>query len=164
MIAELFHDPELAVAIAFVIAVALVWKRFWAALTSALDARTTRIKAQLDEAQSLREEAQQALAQIQRRQRDATQEAEAIIAHAREEAARYAEKAKQELDAALQRRERLAQERIALSESKAVDEVRGAAVDVAIDAARRIISESLGDAQANTLIERAIDELPARLN
>jgi len=164
MIAELFHDPEVAVAIAFVIAVALVSKRAWAVISAALDARAARIKAQLDEAQALREEAQQALAQIQRRQRDALQEAEAIIAHAREEAARYAEKAKRDLGAALERRERLAQERIALAERKAVDEVRNAAVDVAIEAARRIIAENLGAAQGSALIERAIEELPAGLN
>jgi F-type H+-transporting ATPase subunit b len=164
VIAELFHDPEVAVAIAFVIALAVVARKVWATITAALDTRAARIKAQLDEARTLREEAQQALAQIQRRQRDALQEAEAIIAHAREEAARYAEKAKQDLEAALQRRERLAQERIALAESKAVDEVKGAAVDVAIDAARRIIADNLGETQGNALIERAIEDLPARIN
>lgn len=164
MLAEIFHDPEVAVAIAFVIAIAVVAKRGWATIATTLDARAARIKTQLDEAQALRDEAQQALAQIQRRQRDALKEAEAIIAHAREEAQRYAEKAKRDLDAALERRERLAQERIALAERKAVDEVRGAAVDVAIEAARRIIADNLGAAQGNALIERAIEELPARLN
>jgi F-type H+-transporting ATPase subunit b len=164
MIRELFHDPELAVAIAFVVAVALIAKKLWAALAAMLDTRAARIKADLDEAQKLRDEAQRTLAQFQRKQRDALQEAEAIVAHAREESQRYAERAQRELEAAIERRERLAAERVALAEAKAIAEVRNTAVDIAISAARRVIAERLGDAQRNSLVDQAIAELPQRLN
>jgi len=164
MIRELFHDPELAVAIAFVVAVALIAKKLWAAITAMLDTRAARIKADLDEAQKLRDEAQRTLAQFQRKQRDALQEAEAIVAHAREESQRYSERAQRELDAAIERRERLAAERVALAEAKAIAEVRNTAVDIAISAARRVIAERLGDAQRNILVDQAIAELPLRLN
>jgi F-type H+-transporting ATPase subunit b len=164
VIRELFHDPELAVAIAFVVAVALIAKRLWVAITAMLDTRAAKIKAELDEAQKLRDEAQKTLGQFQRKQRDALQEAEAIVAHAREESQRYAERAQRELDAAIERRERLAAERIALAEAKAIAEVRNTAVDIAISAARRVIAERLGDAQRNSLVDQAIAELPQRLN
>jgi F-type H+-transporting ATPase subunit b len=164
MIRELFHDPELAVAIAFVVAVALIAKKLWVAIAAMLDTRAAKIKADLDEAQKLRDDAQKTLGQIQRKQRDALQEAEAIVAHAREESQRYAERARLELDAAIERRERLAAERVALAEAKAIAEVRNTAVDIAIGAARRVIAERLGDAQRNILVDQAIAELPLRLN
>jgi F-type H+-transporting ATPase subunit b len=164
MIRELFHDPELAVAIAFVIAIVVVSKKVWLALSGLLDERAAKIKAELDEAQRLKDDAQKMLGQFQRKQRDALQEAEAIVAHAREESQRYAERAQRELEAAIERRERLAAERVALAEAKAIAEVRNTAVDIAISAARRVIAERLGDAQRNSLVDQAIAELPQRLN
>ena len=53
MIREIFHDPELAVAIAFVIAIVLVSKRAWQVLAGMLDERAAKIKAELDEARVL---------------------------------------------------------------------------------------------------------------
>jgi len=164
MIRESFHDPELAVAIAFVIAIVLVSKRVWQVLTGMLDDRAAKIKAELDEAQKLKEDAQKMLGQFQRKQRDALQEAEAIIAHAREEAARFAERSKRELEATIERRQRLAQEKIALAETKAIAEVRNTAVDIAMSAARQVIAERLGDSQGQILVDQAIAELPQRLN
>jgi F-type H+-transporting ATPase subunit b len=164
MLREIFHDPELAVAIAFVIAVVLVSKRVWQVLSRMLDERAAKIKAELDEAQKLRDEAQRALGEFQRKQRDALQEAEAIIAHARGEASRFAERANLDLEAAIERRQRLAAERIALAEAKAIAEVRNLAADIAIGAARVVIAEHLGDAQSQALIDQAIAELPQRLN
>ena len=164
MIRELFHDPELAVAIAFVIAIVLVSKKVWLALSGLLDERAAKIKAELDEAQKLKDDAQKMLGQVQRKQRDALQEAEAIVAHAREDAGRLVERAKRDLEAVIDRRQRLAQEKIALAEAKALAEVRNAAVDVAIGAARQVIAERLGDVQGRALVDQAIAELPQRLN
>jgi len=164
MLHEIFGDPERAVLVAFIIAIALTAKRAWAAITKALDARAEKIKGELDEAQTLREDAQQTLSQFQRKQRDAVQEAEAIVAHAREEAQRSAERAKRDFEAAIERRSVLAAERIALAEAKALAEVRNLAVDVAIGAARAVIVESLGGERGGALVDQAIAELPQRLN
>jgi F-type H+-transporting ATPase subunit b len=164
MLREIFHDPELAVAIAFVIAIVLVSKKVWLSLTGLLDERAAKIKAELDEAQKLKDDAQKMLGQFQRKQRDALQEAEAIVAHAREDAGRLVERAKRDLEAVIDRRQRLAQEKIALAEAKALAEVRNAAVDVAMGAARQVIAERLGDGQGQALVDQAIAELPQRLN
>jgi len=164
MLREIFHDPELAVAIAFVIAIVLVSKKVWLSLTGLLDERAAKIKAELDEAQKLKDDAQKMLGQFQRKQRDALQEAEAIVAHAREDAGRLVERAKRDLEAVIDRRQRLAQEKIALAEAKALAEVSNAAVDVAMGAARQVIAERLGDGQGQALVDQAIAELPQRLN
>lgn len=161
---EIFENPEVAVALAFVIAIGLVAKRAWATISGMLDKRSADIKSKIDEAQRLRDDAQQTLAQYQRKQRDALQEAEAILTHAKEEAARMAEQAKRDLEAAIERRQRLAVEKIALAEGKAIAEVRATAVDIAIDATSRILTERLAGERGNALVDQAIAELPLRLN
>ena len=164
MIEHLIEDPEFWVAVAFVIVIAgLIWKGTPTA-TKALDERAVRIKAELDEAQRLREDAQRMLAEYQRKQRDALRESEQIIAHARAEAQRAAEQAARDLEAALERRHRLSLEKIALAESKAVTEVRNTAVDVAISAVRQILARELDAARKSKLIDEAIAQLPQRLH
>jgi len=161
---ELIHDPEFWVAVAFVIVVVGGGYKLAPAIAKALDDRAARIKAELDEAQRLREDAQKTLAEYQRKQRDALKEAEAIIAQAKSEAERIGKQAAADLEAAIERRTRQAEEKIAQEQQKALAEVRAAAVDVAIAAARQIIAQQL-DAQAGgALIDRAIAALPQQLH
>ncbi|MBX6367905.1 MAG: F0F1 ATP synthase subunit B [Rhodospirillales bacterium] len=160
---EFLHDTHFWEAVAFVIAVALVWKKASSAITGALDERARKIREELDEARKLREEAQATLANYQRKQRDALKEAEEIIAHAKAEAERLGAQAAHDLEAAIQRRQRLAEEKIAQAEQKALAEVRAAAVDIAVAAARRVLAEEMG-ARGSKLIDEAIDSLPQRLH
>src|SRR3546814_15389734 len=79
----MLNDPTFWVAVAFVVFAGLmIWKARQPVLKG-LDARAERIRAELDEAQRLREEAQKALAEYTRKQRDAAKEAEDLLARAR---------------------------------------------------------------------------------
>lgn len=160
---HLFGDPEFWVAVAAAIFIAVVWKPARRSLIGSLDARAARIRGELDEARKLREEAAQLLADYQRRQREATAEAAAIVAQAREEAEHLAAQAATDLEVALARRTRLAGERIAQAESKAVDEIRAAAVDAAVAAAREVIASEIDEERGGALIDSAIAALPQRL-
>ncbi len=160
---HLLADPEFWVLVAAVIFVAAVWKPARKALLGSLDERAARIRAELDEAQKLREEAEQLLAQYQQREREAAAEAEAIVAHAREEAERIAAQSSRDLDEAVARRQRLAEERIAQAEAKALDEIRAVAVDVAIGAAREVIVAQIDEERGAALLDAAIAALPQRL-
>ncbi|HTC18818.1 MAG TPA: F0F1 ATP synthase subunit B [Stellaceae bacterium] len=160
----LLREGEFWVLVAFVIAISfLVYKARVAAL-AALDQRAAKIKSGLDEAQRLAEEAQKSLAQYQLKQRDALKESEAIVEQARAEAARFLAQARSDLAAALERRRRMAIERIALDEAKAVTEVRNQAIEVAVAAVRRILARDLDAANRATLIDRAIAALPETLH
>ena len=161
---ELFHDPEFWVLVAFVIVIVGGFIKLGPGIGKALDDRAERIRAELDEAQRLREDAQQTLAEYQRKQRDALKEAEAIIAHAKSEAERIGRQAAQDLEAALERRTRQAEEKIAQEEAKALIDVRNAAIDIAIAAARGIIAAQLDAKAGGALIDEAINALPQRLN
>lgn len=161
---ELLGEAEFWVLIAFVISMAIVVWKARGALLSMLDRRAEKIKAELEEARHLAEEAQKALAQHQLRQRDALKEAEAIIAQARAEAERAAQEGRKDLAAALERRKRLAAEKLVLEEQKALSEVRAAAVDVAIAAVRRVLAEDIDAKRRAALVDQAIAALPETLH
>lgn len=160
-----YAAPELYVAIAFLAVVGMaLYFGVHRALITALDMRRDKIKARIDEAQRLREDAQEMLATYQRKQRDALQEAEEILAHARAEAERLAAQAAKDLEESVKRREQQALDRIAQAEAEALKEVRNLAVDIAMAAARRVIADSLTSKQAAALVDRAIKELPGKLH
>jgi F-type H+-transporting ATPase subunit b len=157
-------EPEFWVLVAVVIFVVLVWKPARRTVIGGLDARAARIRDELATARRLRGEAEEALAACRRQEREAGAEAEAIVTHAKAEALRIAERAARDLDEALARRRRLAEERIALEEARAFAEIRSAAVDIAIAAARRVIAGEFGAARGSALIDAAIAALPRQLS
>lgn len=159
----MFADPTFWVAVSFVLFVALVARTVWQKATASLDARADEIRARLEEAQNLREEAQAAKANYQRLQRDALKEAEAILAHARDEAKRMREEAEGKLEASLARREQLAIEKIAAAETKALQDVREQMVDLAVAATRQLIVSNIDDKVRTRLIDDAVADIPVRL-
>jgi len=161
---HLFAEPEFWVLLAVLLFIIGVWKPAARWITGALDARAMRIRDELDAARRLREEAQQLLAANQKREAEAAAEAEAIIAHARAEAERVATQALHDLEQTLERRQRLAEERIAQEQAKALTEIRAVAVDVAISAARQVITAELDQTRGAALIDAAIQALPQQLH
>ena len=161
---EFLQDPAFWAAVAFVIFIAATAKPISRLLTAGLDKRADKIRSDLEEAEKLREEAQDLLASYQRKQRDALAEAEAIIAHAGEEAERLAVQERDKLEAALERRQKQAIDRIAQAEAQALDLVRAKTVDVALDATRDYLAKELKDNQFDALTDAAIKDLPGNLH
>ena len=162
--AHLLSDAEFWVLLAVAIFIVVVWKPARRTMVGALDGRALRIREELGAAANLRDEAQQALAAYQRRQQKAAAEAAQIVSHAKEEAERIAAQSLRDLEEALRRRQALAQERIAQEEAKALAEIRAIAVDIAISAARQVITASLDERRGAALIDNAIAELPRQLH
>jgi F-type H+-transporting ATPase subunit b len=157
------QQGEFWVLVAFILFVGfMVWKAR-KALMGGLDTRAARIKAEIDEAQRLREEAQALLTEYQKKQREALGEAQAMVKQAEEEGKRVRAKAETELTAALKRREQQALDRIAQAEAQALAEVRNLAADLAVAATRKILVEKLDPAKAQALVSDAIADLPKRL-
>jgi F-type H+-transporting ATPase subunit b len=157
--------PEFWVLVSFVLFVGLlVYLKVPDRLATALDERAARISKELDEARQLREEAQALLAEYERKRRDAEKEAEAIIIQAREEAEAFAAETRHKLTETVERRGRLAEEKIAQAEAQAVKEVRAAAAELAIAAATRMIAEQVQGAKADQLVDSSIAALKGRLH
>lgn len=158
-----FHEPANWVLIAFFLFFILVGKKIWSALAALLDDRAVKVRAELEEASRLRQEAEAMLRDAEKRRTEALAEAKALIQGAQAEATRVAAATLAEAEASARRREQMAVDRIAAAEKAAVDEVRLAAIEVATVAARDIIASGLGvDADAG-LIDQAIGNLPNAL-
>ena len=161
----MFQDPTFWVLVAFIGFVGvLVYFKVPSMVTKGLDARAEKIKADLEDADALLREAQGLLASYQKKQREAADEAQEIKARAKEEAKRIVENGRARLEDSLQRREKLAMDRITQAEASALDEIRARTVDIALDATRDLLADNLSDHKANAMLDDAIKELPGRLN
>jgi len=162
---EFIYEPETWVAIAFVIFVGILIK-FGVPnlLFKALDDRSARIRAELDQALKLRREAEGVLAEYRRKQSEAEKVAESIILNARGEADRMAAEAKAKVEEFIARRTKMAETKIAQAEAQALADVRAAAADAAIAAAESILVKTTRGPAAETLITQGIGELKAKLN
>jgi F-type H+-transporting ATPase subunit b len=161
---EFLSNPEVWVAAAFLIFVALTAKPIGRAIAKGLDGRAAKIKAQLDEARALRDEAERLLAEHQRKQIAAVKEVETILARAREEAERVRRESAANLEAAFARREKMAIDKIAQAEAQAVTDVRNQAVDIAMAAAAKLLKQSINSGKGDELIDSAIKELDRKLH
>ena len=149
-------DESLWVAISFGVFVALVWKKAGSAISTALDKRTEDIRKNLDEAKSLRDEAQNELQKYQRLQREATDKAAEIIANAEKAALQIEENAKVSAEASIKRRKAQAESKIKALEAEAMAEIRTRAAQLATSAAANIISENMDKAAADKLLKADI--------
>jgi F-type H+-transporting ATPase subunit b len=129
-----------------------------------IDQRQARIKAELDEACRLREEAQAVLAEYQRKRGEADREAETIIASANAEAERIAAEGKARMEDFVARRTKMAETKIAQAEAQALAEVRSAAADAAVAAAEKILSTATKGKIADDLVARGIADLRKSFN
>lgn len=158
-----FAEPRTWVAIAFIIFFVLFGRKLWAALAGILDKRTEAVRAELAEAQRLRQEAEAMLKDARNRREAALAEAQTLLARAKDEAARVAREAAAEAQAAARRREQMAMDRIAAAEKAAVDDVRTLAAQIATVAAEQAIRDGLTAEADARLIDHAIGSLPAAL-
>ena len=162
----MLYSAEFWVGVSFLIFLGiLVYAKVPGMLAKTLDDRAEAIRKELDGARRLREEAQDLLADYQRKQREAEGEAQQIIEGARREAAALKAEGERSMQESLARRTRLAEEKIARAEAQAIAEVRSSAVDSAIAAAEKILkSKAAAASTANNLVEQGIKDLGGKLN
>jgi F-type H+-transporting ATPase subunit b len=158
-------DAEFWVAVAFVVFLGgLIYLGVHEMALKYIDQRRDKIKAELDEARRLKEEAQALLAQYQRKQREAEQEAAAILAGATAEAGRMLAEAKAKMEEFVARRSKMAEAKIAQAEAQALADVRAAAAEAAVGAAERILTQTVKGEVADRLVVKGIDDVKAKLN
>jgi F-type H+-transporting ATPase subunit b len=159
------NDPLFWVALSFFVFVAVVlYYRVPAIVTKSLDERADAIRKELDEARKLREEAQALLSDYQRKAREAENEAKSIIEQAKIEAEALATDSRKALIESLERRSKIAEEKIARAEFQALSEVRSTAIETAIAAAHEILKTRASGATGETLVSSSINDLKGKLN
>ncbi len=158
------YNTDIVVLIAFVLFIGiLVYFKVPGFITGFLDSRAEQIRADLDEARRLREEAQQLVAGYERKLSEVKGQAERIVARAAQEAKDAAEQARSDMETQVARRLAAADEQLSAAEADALRSVRDRAVAVAIAAAADVVARQMGDDEAAGLIDAGIDQVDARL-
>ena len=149
----------LAILIVFVL---LIWKKVPGAVGRALDSKIQLIRDQLAEAEALRKEAEALKAEYQAKAASADKDRDALLERAKHEAAEIVAKAKTDSEALIERRTRMAEDKIAAEERAAVEQLRAAAADAATKAAARLIADRHDAASDAKLVDQAIKEIAGR--
>lgn len=157
-------DAHFWVGVALVIFVGiLVWAGVPGLAAKAIDSRADKLRARLAEAEALREEANQLLAQIREQKERSDKLAAEVLANAKAEAERMQSVAEANLKEQIERRGQLAERRIATAEAQAAAEVKAAAAELAASIAEDVLKQRLAGAKADPLIDQAIGQLGAKL-
>jgi F-type H+-transporting ATPase subunit b len=133
-------------------------------IAKSLDERAGRIKAELDEARKLKDDAAQLLADYRRKRGEAESEAQEIIAGAKAEAERLAAEAKVKVEEFVARRTKMAETKIAQAEAQAAADVRSAAAEAAVAAAAKVLTQEAKGKLASELLAKGIDDVRKMLN
>lgn len=158
------HNTNFVVLVAFIVFVGvLLYLKVPSLLAGLLDKRAVTIRSELDEARNLREEAKSILASFERRQREAQEQVERIVAGARDEAGAASEKARADLANSIARRLAAAEDSIAAAEAAAVREVRERAATAAVAAATEVLAGQATATSRRASINDAIKEVSASL-
>ena len=159
------NNTDFVVLLAFLLFIAvLFYFKVPGLLAGMLDKRANDIRAELDEARRLREEAQTLLASYERKQKDVQDQADRIVASAKEEAQAAAAQARIDLEKSVARRLAGAEDQISSAQAAAVKEVRDQAATIAVAAARDVIAKQMTAADGNQLIDDAIAQVDAKLH
>lgn len=128
-----------------------------------LDKKIKQIETDLSEAKRLREEATALLAEYEQKRVAAEAEAEGIITAAKEEAARLTAEAQTSLAELVARRTKSVEDKIAQAEAQAIAEVRARSADLAVEAARTVLTDEMSS-KGGQVIDKAIADVANRLN
>jgi F-type H+-transporting ATPase subunit b len=141
----------------------LVWAKVPGMALKALDSRGAAIQAELDEALRLRQEAQALLASIKSQREDAERVAAEMIRNAEADSQRLRTEAAAKLDEQIKRRQVMAERKIATAEAQAAADVKAAAGDLAAQIAEQVLAARLQGMATDPLVDRAVGEIPGKL-
>lgn len=159
------RNTDFVVLLAFIVFIGiLLYFKVPGKVGELLDKRAAGIKSEIEEARALREEAQTLLASYERKQKDVQTQADRIVSAARDEAAKAAAQAKDDIKSSVARRLAAAEDQIASAQSAAIKDVRDRAIVVAVEAAREVVAKQMTAAQGNKLIDEAIATVEAKLH
>ena len=152
-----FAPPVAIVSTSMIVLLAiLVWKGAPRLLAGGLDAKIAEIKAQLEEAKTLRAEAEALRKEYADKIAGAEKDAAAMLDHARHEAEAIVAKAEKDTAEVIARREKMAHDKIAAAELAAVTDLRNQAAAAAAAAAKGLIAANHSAAADKALVDKAI--------
>ncbi len=162
---EMMQDAEFWIRIALVVFfLILIVAKVPGNLWKSLGATGEAVRAELDEAVRIRQEATELLNTIKAQRLASEQKARELIANAEEDAARLAAEAHAKLEVTIKRREALAVRKIEQAEAQATADVKAAAADMATQVAEIILLDRTAKLTSDTSVDKAIGQLEGRFS
>tara|TARA_B100001059_G_scaffold232648_1_gene270926 strand:- start:221 stop:706 length:486 start_codon:yes stop_codon:yes gene_type:complete len=158
-----YFDETAWVAIAFIIFIALIWKKASKAITSILDDRSLLIESELNEAKYLKEEALEELRKSLQTQKQASEEAENIIHDAKETAKKIQEEAYTKSSDLIKRKEEQAKQKIIALESDAIKNIKKITGNVVIESSKLYIKSNIDKKENVNLITKSSNQIKSSL-
>ena len=145
--------------LAFIVAMLVLRKYAWPAITNALDKRQRAIEESIDVAERTRAEAQELLQEYRERLREARAQADEIVARARKAGEVHERETLEK--ARTQREELMAQTRrdIEAETRRAIQEIRAEVADLTVMATEKVTRKSLTGEDQRRLVDEALSEL-----
>lgn len=150
--------------LSFTVLLVLMWKFALPGIKKGMEARTERIRADLDQADSAKSEAEQVLDQYRAQLADAKSEAARIIEEARQAADAIKRDQEQRLQTELAEMRTRAQADVEAAKSQAIGDLRNEVAQLAIRAAEIVVEKNLDSATQTQLVENYINQLATRSN
>lgn len=154
-----YGEVEFWIAAAFVLSVCVLFSPLGKFIKKSMQNRVDKVIDDINEATRLRDDAQNLLADYQRRFINAEKEAEHIIGQARKNMQTIKDNELARLKTDLSNKEKEANRRISAANTKAAEEINAFAGKAAIELAQKTINKHLQTTDKSRLIDEAIAEL-----
>lgn len=158
-----YENPTFWVGISTIIVFTMLAKPIAKFLNQVLDERAKKIEEQLNEAKNLKIEAEKLVQEYNDKKAQADIEAEKIIKQTKENIEIIKTKTLDKLNKEMEKKEADAINKIAMAENQVIREITNKAIEIAMEATKKTISEHLDDEQRDKLIEQSIKNLPNKL-
>ena len=145
--------------VAFVICLLVLKKYAFGPVQKGIDARRDHIRASIDEADRVREEARNLLEEHRKLIRDAKSEAESILTETRKVADVQRERMREETEEDRLRRLEETKRQIEQATHQALGEIRSEVASLSMQAAEKITRKTLNDSDQKRLIDEALAEI-----
>tara|TARA_Y100000590_G_C15522960_1_gene940111 strand:+ start:475 stop:960 length:486 start_codon:yes stop_codon:yes gene_type:complete len=155
----MLSDPQFWVALAFVVFIIAIFNPVRKILSSSLDIKINEIKNSIEEAENLKNETQEALSNIRKRQSDVKNEIENFNKSTKEKINMLEKKANEKLDEQTTKRELLAKEKIEQLTRDVNLEIQQYITKTAIDATMLVVKKRLDTNEKQSLIDQSIKDL-----
>ncbi len=148
--------------VAFAVLVVLMWKFAFPSVQKAMQARTDKIRSNLDEAERVRQEASMILEEYQKQLADARSEANRIIEEARQAADQLRQDMVRRADEEVAELRRRSIEDLKAAQERVMGQLQLQVRDLAIDLAEKVVGANLDRTRNLALVDQLIAELEAR--
>ena len=156
---HIIQDPTFWVAFVTIVFMILAFKPIKNALVGILDSRISDIKETLEEANRLKDEAKEILAQAERKLSKSEEDTKEIVSHAKEGSRNIIANTKSKLEKDVENRKKLAMQKIQSFEDNAVAEIKKSISGITIMSAQTVLEENIDDENFQSLVDSSLEKI-----